>query len=285
MIYLNHYQIDKELINDVITLYNETHNIDIISSNLNLDPYLIFHILLFSKTVTDIELTSASIKANLDDSKIVLISDTHFGSALENQEYTERVYEYCLQNNIKTVLHAGDFLQSNKKPLPWDFRSTYYQAIKAIEDYPLTSTISTYILLGNHDVHAINKNNEVLDILQSREDFHILGPKRAYLKWQDNLISLSHKIDKFHLLIPNLQSLICFAGHRHRLVLEESKVYLPSLSDDRKGPKNESIPGFIVATIIQNEIILEYHTFEEKEKILTYTKKIGEENEWSNNCK
>lgn len=284
MIYFNHYQIPEETINKVISLYQEESNINIVKEELNLDTYLILHILLSFHIITNEEALLSSLKVNLNDSKIMLISDTHYGSALENPDYINQVFDYCLNHDIKTVLHAGDFIQGNKKPLPRDFRSTYYQALMAIKDYPSISSITTYLLLGNHDVYAINKNSEVLDILQSRDDIKVLGPKKVYLKWQDNVISMSHKIDHFHLLIPNIQTLIEFAGHRHRLVVEKSKVYLPTLSDDCKGNVVESSPGFIVATISSDELFLEYHQINEKieNKGLILNKKIGEKNEWHN---
>jgi len=286
MIYFNQYQITENLITKVLSLYSETHDLNVIQKELNIDLYLIFHILLSTHTLSDEELASPSIKVSFNDSKIMLISDTHYGSVLENYKYIEEVFHYCQTHDIKTILHAGDFIQSNKKPLPRDFRSTYYQALMAIELYPKDPNITTYLLLGNHDVYAINKNTEVLDILKSREDIKVLGPKKVYLKWQDNTISLSHKIDRFHLLIPNLQTLIEFAGHRHRLVIEESKVYLPPLSDDCKNSADEKEPGFIIATISADNLFLEYHTIKEKEenKGLIMTKKIGESHEWHNSC-
>jgi len=47
----------------------------------------------------------------INENKIIIISDTHIGSALENIDYLHIVYEYALKNNIKTILHGGDLLQ------------------------------------------------------------------------------------------------------------------------------------------------------------------------------
>ena len=104
-----------------------------------------------------------------------------------------------------------------------------------VQDFPSASSITTYFLLGNHDFHLLWKNACYLKFLKKRSDFCLLGTSKAYLTWQNNLVSLTHQVSKNHLVIPNLPSLITFIGHHYSLkIYNNSAIAVPTLSDDLK---------------------------------------------------
>ena len=195
------------------------------------------------------------------EEKIIIISDTHFGSIYENLDYLKYVYEYATLNNIKTILHAGDLIQSTKRNVKKNYRDEYNQICHVIESYPKDSIIQNYILFGNHDYHTLKKDPKYLKLLSNRKDFNLLGTKRSYLTWHNQTISLIHHTPKFNLEIPNLETLVNFCGHTHKLSIHDKSIHVPTLSDDLK---DSSLPGFLVATIKSNILFIEHIYFEEK---------------------
>lgn len=193
-----------------------------------------------------------------EDNKIIFIADTHLGSKLDNIIYIKMVHDYAINNNIKTIIHLGDIFQSTLKPvkkeyiLPETQINLVYALLKSYE------SITTYLLLGNHDFHLLKKNSEYLNMLNTIPNLNILGFKMTYVLWQDSVISLHHEINNYNIQLPYLKTLLDFYGHRHSLKIKDNKIYLPCLCDDVKFYENAgSVPGFLTAEIKDNEIIIE----------------------------
>ncbi len=190
----------------------------------------------------------------INENKIIIISDTHIGSILENIDYLNMVYEYALKNNIKTILHGGDLLQGTYKNVAPQFQNMINQIRHLLTIYPYHPKITNKIILGNHDFHILKKTPSLQAEL-TRKDFIILGIKKGYLDWQDILISISHTCPKYHIEIPNLKTLINFCGHAHKFAIHhDNKILIPTLSDDNKDNSN---PGFLVATLNNKELSIE----------------------------
>lgn len=210
----------------------------------------------------------------INENKIIIISDTHIGSALENIDYLHIVYEYALKNNIKTILHGGDLLQGTYTNVLKEYQNMLNQINHLITDYPYHPFIRNKIILGNHDFHIFRKNPNLQEYL-TREDFVILGIKKVYFDWQNNIISLSHSCPKYHIEIPNIKTLINFCGHSHKFAIHhDTKIMIPTLSDDLKDSNSNS--GFLVATLSNEELYMELMeiTKENISKKLVYQKKI-----------
>lgn len=192
------------------------------------------------------------------DSKIIIISDTHIGSIYENREYLDYVYEYAQKHNIKTILHGGDLLQGPYKNVKNKYRDMSNQIYHLLDIYPYDSSITNKIILGNHDFHIFDKDKSLLDLI-NRPDLNILGVRKSFLDWQGNLISISHKCTKYKIIIPNIPTLINFAGHAHKFAIHEKKgILIPTLSDD---VKFDSPPGFLVATLTEDGLLVELISF------------------------
>lgn len=211
----------------------------------------------------------------INESKIIIISDTHIGSIYENLDYLNQVYDYAIKHNVKTILHGGDLLQGPYKNVSNKYRDMETQINHLLETYPNDNSITNQIIFGNHDYQIIKTNPELQDLI-SRQDFNILGVRKSYFNWQDNLISISHKCPKYKVVIPNLETLVNFAGHAHKFSLHERKgILIPTLSDDTKF---DSAPGFLVATLTETFAYVELITFSKtiSEPQLVYKKSLSE---------
>lgn len=91
--------------------------------------------------------------------KYAIISDTHFGVKNDNiffQAYQKRCIEEFLlpilkRNNIKEIIHLGDFFD-RRKYINFQTLNFVYDIIKSLSEYKI------HILLGNHDIYFRNTN-------------------------------------------------------------------------------------------------------------------------------
>lgn len=216
---------------------------------------------------------------NIKDNKIIIISDTHIGSELENISYIDLVYEFATKNNINKIIHCGDLFQSNIKPVSKHFVNQEKQIEHFIKEYPYSRNITTYITYGNHDLHLFNRIENGLNLLKERKDLKPLGFKRTYIKWLNNTISICHECPKYRLQIPNLNSFLVLHGHRHNLkVTNNGSIFVPTLSDDviEYGDNNFNMPGFLVAYFDGKEIQIEKYSvnYQVLKRGLVFTKRL-----------
>ena len=105
--------------------------------------------------------------------KIALINDTHFGARGDSQLFfdyfmkffDEVFFPYLEENNIKTVIHAGDFMDRRKFvnfSILNQVRSQFIQKLKE-------NNIELHCILGNHDVYYRNTNgvNSVTELFSN----------------------------------------------------------------------------------------------------------------------
>ena len=202
----------------------------------------------------------------IDDNKLIVISDTYYGSVYENYDYINMLYEFAIKNNYKNILHGGDFIQGDIPPTNEGLEKISSQTLGVINNYPYDHNIKNYILLGNHD-HLIYKNMESsLSMLSLRNDFNLLGIRYAYINWYNHLISISHQVKKrkYKLDFPRAESLVNFHGHRHELHIIESHVFLPTLSDDiKRYDQRPNYPGFLTSEIDGEELNINSYIIED----------------------
>ena len=208
------------------------------------------------------KLKKLSPSIDIDDDKILCISDTHYGLGYENYSYIDLVYEFAKKHGINTIIHGGDFVQGSAAPQKQFYDldkdrnlmkcdNLYEQITRAYDKYPEDDYINNYLLLGNHDYLMVKKYEELIDFLSSRKDINVLGVKKAYINWRNYLISINHRIPKFNMYIPRVSSLIKFHGHRHEFNYKTDcdNVFLPTLSDDLKYYGDVNYPGFVVVSM------------------------------------
>ena len=218
----------------------------------------------------------------IKDNKIILISDTHFGSTFENFDYLKRVYEFASKYDFKYMLHGGDLMQGNIKPLLDNSISLSKQVGHALSSYPYDKNIKNYILLGNHDLFIYRNVENTRNKLKLREDINLLGIRYAYINWFNYLISISHymKKRKCKMDIPRIETLVKFHGHRHELHIIDSHIFLPTLSNDIKNyGDSKNYPGFLTGEITDEDLLIKSYVFNDTKIVdrgLVLTKKLNE---------
>lgn len=269
-------EIDKNLIDEICNRFEEGYDISSLKVRYPFLDYNVIFSILHSTGKYEESIYDYICQLDIDDRKILIISDTHYGSIYENFSYTYKAFNFAVANGIHIILHGGDILEANvnqKRGLDGRKQADYF-----VRRYPSDNGVITYALLGNHDYLAININGKIRRILQSRNDINILGYKKTYIKWCGNIISLQHEIDKFKLSLPVNAECLSFKGHSHFYhVVEKSnrqfeKIYIPAMCFDpvyyMSNPqfKEKDVrPGFLVAEIDAGDILVTNYSFASKE--------------------
>lgn len=130
--------------------------------------------------------------------RIALINDTHFGARQDHPAINEFIYKfwegtffpYLKENNIKQVIHLGDFVDRRK----FINYVTLSHLRRRFMDVLKSEDITMYTIVGNHDIpyrntNEVNAMNELFrdyDNIQiySKPDEIIVGSlKLALLPW------------------------------------------------------------------------------------------------------
>ena len=112
--------------------------------------------------------------------KVAIITDTHFGSRNDNDNFNEYFYQfyegvffpYLQTHNIKTVLHLGDLMDRRKYvsyKTAKDFRERFILPLKHLK-------VDFHCLVGNHDIYFKNTNdvNSLQELIgQTSNKFHL----------------------------------------------------------------------------------------------------------------
>ena len=170
---------------------------------------------------------------NLENIKLLLISDTHLASKYDRLDILNYLYKKAEDKGVKYVLHSGDLTDgvSGRPQQLYDLKEISYtgQRDYVIEYYP-RSEIPTYLIAGNHDLWWIKQCGADIckDISNKRDDLHYLGSDCADLKigklkirlfhgQNGNAYAKSYKIQKYLDAIPiNEKPDILQTGHIHQ---------------------------------------------------------------------
>jgi len=95
--------------------------------------------------------------------KIALINDTHFGARGDSQlflDYFMKFFDdvffpYLKENNIKTIIHAGDLMDRRKFVNFSILNQVRNRFIKQLKD----ENIQMHCIIGNHDIYYRNTND------------------------------------------------------------------------------------------------------------------------------
>lgn len=153
--------------------------------------------------------------------KALFVSDFHLRILYnERLKSLDKIYNYCVQNNITSMINLGDF---------FDFdRTTSYlwfeEFVKMfLEKYPRNEALSQYILGGNHDEIKIGKEKtaNILDIIsKERSDIFYMGSTHAFLNFGNDFIGLHH--------IP--KRLLFTEGKSSNMIQERLNVYYENVN-------------------------------------------------------
>ncbi|MCH5166282.1 MAG: hypothetical protein J1F35_00180 [Erysipelotrichales bacterium] len=200
--------------------------------------------------------------AQINENTFVAISDTNFGSTLEQSHYLDCVFDYVETYGIHDIVHCGNLLQSTFAPLSEQYNTAHRQVNHVLELFPEDIDTKVHILLGANDFHALKRKPHVYKILESRRSFNIMGYKKANIKWGEYIFSAFSYIQSVRSRCPDIKTDFNLCGTTHSLSIEGKDIFMPPLSMDVRNVHNENFyPGFIVVHKNDNEIIFTYYAF------------------------
>jgi len=178
-------------------------------------------------------------KTTITGDKLMFLSDTHHGNArTENKRLISIAYNKALQQNIKTVVHAGDLLEACSVNHDKKYEVVYNELCTALQCMP--SELTTKLLLGNHDYTAIRTYPKIIPYFFGNEPkLEILGMQKVLLNWDNKAdICIYHPINQLkEANIDEAKEIIKLEGHHHyyEFMEEERKINIPSLSNEATG--------------------------------------------------
>lgn len=173
-------------------------------------------------------------RTSLTGDIVMFIADTHFGNPkLENERLVNIAYNFAIQNNIKTVIHAGDLIEAGCMDHDKSYNTVLNELNRAINSIP--TEVNTRLLLGNHDYSAIRTYQDIIPYYFN-EKLDILGMQKVVLNW-DNIadIRINHPISQLRENKNDISNeLISLNGHSHFYSFKDDfrTIMLPSVSNE-----------------------------------------------------
>lgn len=193
-----------------------------------------------------------------DSFRAMILSDLHIGSRLENQLAWQKVYNYCIVNNIHIIIIVGDFVDGIKIGKEEDklHNNPFEQMEYAARNYPFDSGILSFIIMGNHDIDLLlSYGIDFCEYLKNfRHDIIPIGYGRGRINIKNDKILLTHPlgigIPCEHDLSSNF---LLLKGHHHffKTIIGANgscSLSVPSLSNIFTS-ENEFMPGAIDLSI------------------------------------
>lgn len=198
----------------------------------------------------DREINEYDICVDKSEFKTLVIADTHLGDIGDRIDLLDEVYDYAVKNSIKYVFHVGDLINGIIYGLDLNDKhdSNTEQIDYALRNYPYERSITTVVLLGNHDIRPLHAETINLKkiINNRRNDMICLGYKFAKVYLNNDMIALYHPFEKDTVESHNYNienacngelPKIAFIGHSHSSnVYDEFKflnVFVPCLFETR----------------------------------------------------
>ena len=197
-----------------------------------------------------------------------VVSDTHMGSKFEALDELHQFYDYCVDQEIDTILHIGDIsdgFYTNRMTSIRDLHAIGFseQLGHIIDNYPYVPSIHTYFITGNHDyTHQRNGFADIgIEIERNRDDMTYLGHNFARLDIAPGVdVGMIHPVDgsartlslKLQNLVdnnPNRRASIMLAGHYHKSVgMKYKDVYAYLV------PSFQHQTGFMADNNLQSDV-------------------------------
>jgi predicted phosphodiesterase/biotin operon repressor len=130
--------------------------------------------------------------------KIGCVSDTHFGSKMQNPSLLYTIYKQFEQENIDFAVHAGDITEGINMYRGQEHERFLHGADEmkdyTIDIYPKTNKFKTYMIGGSHDMSFKKAAgyNIVRSICEKRDDLVYRGEENAIFNIKNCNIKLMH---------------------------------------------------------------------------------------------
>lgn len=185
---------------------------------------------------------------DLEKLEFLIISDIHLSSSRERLDLLDEAYNYCIKNDIHSILIAGDIIDGFVGNVPKKYNTSYEQIEYAVKNYPFDKNILNFLVLGNHDYSTIALYGQNLKtVLENRRSDMIVtgyGEGKLYLK--NDLIVLRHPLKFIDENNESYNKTLIIKGHTHHSKIwsdyNNFVIYAPTLSDINN---NDILPGMI----------------------------------------
>jgi len=117
--------------------------------------------------------------------KVGIVADTQMGSMYQQMTHLYSFYEFCKEQGVTTMLHAGDVVDGEKVYRGQEYELFLHgadaQRDYVIDNYPKFEGMTTYMISGNHDASfwSVSGYNIVQAICSKRNDLVFLGDNYA----------------------------------------------------------------------------------------------------------
>ena len=209
--------------------------------------------------------------------KTLEISDLHCGNELERLDLLDRVYNYCIKNNIHIIFLCGDIIDGTYTKGNQNIKDTYYQIEYVIKNFPFDKNILVISIAGDHDFSNLyNNSQDIITMLKNYRHDIILGDySNMFVHLKNDRIHLFHRING-GMFIKGDEAIV-YSGHYHKYSVNQNAdgtlyITVPSLSNI-----NQPMPTAIQSTLkfnkgYINEVYLNQIYFGDDDYILNETK-------------
>lgn len=193
-----------------------------------------------------------------DSFRVLLISDLHAGSTCERRDLWDVMMNYCIVNNIHSIIIAGDFIDGiNRGKAEFKIHNDYFeQILYAVNNYPSDESIINYLTLGNHDIDSLISNgmNFATYLRNYRHDIVPVGYGYSKINIKNEKMFVTHPLC---IGVSNdldlTSTFLLIKGHHHntRSIIGNNgncSLNVPSLSNLFLSD-NEFLPGAIDMSI------------------------------------
>lgn len=201
--------------------------------------------------------------------KAVFISDLHISNPDDRLDLLYAVYNFCIKEDIHVIINGGDLIDGLIGSKDKKFITIEEQIEYALKIHPYDKNILNFICLGNHDYDALVKEGQNLEtvLLNRRHDIVPLGYGMGILKIKNDQIVVQHPKTPTIVQKESVATGIILTGHYHKSQTifrgNTLNMYLGSLTDmNFSNFQDETLPGFVKATIEFNNGIFSLGTFE-----------------------
>ena len=269
-------EFDK-LYNLLTQMIEKGYTIKQLSNIYKQEPYRIIDRLLYKDNINNLNAIKDYYNSlKIDDNKCLVISDTHIGRLLSNEDYNTylnvmnsntifnnevglyNAYNYAIKNNIKNVIHAGDLIEGDSDH-SWRRLAPKLQLEYIYKKYPNIPSIKTYLLYGNHDYNLMYYGGYKDEQFKINNQVENIGINYSYVKFNDNFIKISHYCSASDDLYDNIDLPHNFelSGHSHVFSFDEKERFIkvPILSSIHNEPSGK---GFLELVDEGNEYVFKF---------------------------
>ncbi len=191
-----------------------------------------------------------------DNLHVIFYSDLHAGNKRDELDLLDIVYEHAIMENIHILFNTGDVIENIYSVPERCLRQATIegQISHLLRHFPYSSSITNFILYGNHDHKALTEYGiDVAAILEKeRPDLVSLGYGEANVDINNTFITLQHNLTNRKVGVPENANIV-FRGHSHKMKIDMRKdapiIFVPALSNAL--PESYTyppIPGFLDVT-------------------------------------